>query len=315
MTTDADRSPYVDAVIVMNSRSGDNKVDRFGLIEKAEQLGAHVLLTSQDRSAAQLARLAVQSGAQRLGAAGGDGTVSAVAAVAAETNRPLIVIPAGTRNHFARDLGLDTKDPGRGMDALVDPDTILVDLGMVESRAFINNVSFGMYADALLEPDYRTAKARSFASVAPLYLQGQRSVNATLDTPTETIESPQMVLVSNNPYHLATIRHLGQRFSLGTGLLGAIIVKRQPDPPPPVLITELRHDLLSSGHAQVPGSGLFVYCATEVTLLGLGERTLMAAIDGEPAELDLPVTCRIWAGALTVHLPKNRPGIPAEPRT
>ncbi len=102
------------AVVVVNPRSGDGKVSRFGLIERAERLGARVSVTDGGLGAAALARLAVEQGAQVLGVAGGDGTVSAVAAVAAETNRPLVVIPAGTRNHFARDLGLDIRNPPRG---------------------------------------------------------------------------------------------------------------------------------------------------------------------------------------------------------
>jgi diacylglycerol kinase family enzyme len=67
-------------------------------------------VTGAGRSAASLARLAVEQGAELLGVAGGDGTVAAVAAVATDTDRPLLVIPAGTRNHFARDLGLDIRN-------------------------------------------------------------------------------------------------------------------------------------------------------------------------------------------------------------
>jgi diacylglycerol kinase family enzyme len=298
----------------MNPRSGNDAVDRFGLIAGAERLGARVLLTSADRGAAELAHLAVESGARRLGVAGGDGTVSAVAAVAADTDRPLIVIPAGTRNHFARDLGLDTSDPERALHALLDPDPVQVDLGAVQSHTFVNNVSFGLYADALLEPGYREAKARSFASVTPAYLDGHRSVSARIETPSETIDAPQVVLVSNNPYHLATLRFLGHRFSLRTGMLGAIVVARQPVPPPPALVADVRSQLRSTGGTDVPGSGVVVWSATEVSLHGDGS-IIPAGIDGEPVQLRLPITCRVRPGALTVHLPADRPGVPAEPGT
>jgi diacylglycerol kinase family enzyme len=301
-------------VIVMNPRSGNDTVDRFGLIATAERLGAQVLLTTADRSAAALARRAIESGARRLGVAGGDGTVSAVAAVTADAGCPLIVIPAGTRNHFARDLGLDTADPERALRAVLDPAPVRVDLGTVQSHTFVNNVSFGLYADALLEPGYREAKARSFASVTPAYLEGQRSVDARIETPGETIEAPQVVLVSNNPYHLATLRFLGRRFSLSAGMLGAIVVTRQPVPPPPALVAAVRGDLRRTGGADVPGSGVVVWSAAEVTLSG-GASMLPAGIDGEPVELRLPVTCRVRPGALTVHLPADRPRVPREPRT
>ena len=106
------------AVMVMNPRSGGGKVDRFRLAELARAAGAEVRLTGPDDDAASLARAAIADGATVLGVAGGDGSVSAVAAVAAEARRPLIVLPAGTRNHFARDLGLDVRDPASALRAL-----------------------------------------------------------------------------------------------------------------------------------------------------------------------------------------------------
>lgn len=154
-------------VIVTNPRSGGGKTARYGLVQRAEDMGAQVWMTSAERDAVSLARNAVREGAQVLGVAGGDGTVSAVAAVAADEGRPLVVVPAGTRNHFARDLGLDLRDPGRALNALVDGDPAQVDLGVLGPRVFVNNVSFGMYADALLEPGYREDKPRAFAAVAP----------------------------------------------------------------------------------------------------------------------------------------------------
>ncbi|HEV8563249.1 MAG TPA: acylglycerol kinase family protein [Actinophytocola sp.] len=99
-------------VAVMNPRSGGGKMARFRLVERA---GAQVRLTDPSQDAASLARIAIAEGARVLGVAGGDGTVSAVAAVAAEAQRPLVVIPAGTRNHFARDLGLDITDPASAL--------------------------------------------------------------------------------------------------------------------------------------------------------------------------------------------------------
>ena len=300
------------AGVVMNPRSGDGKVGRFNLIERAERLGAQVRVTGGDLDAAALARLAVEQGAQVLGVAGGDGTVAAVAAVAAETDRPLVVIPAGTRNHFARDLGLDARNPARALTALVDPEPVRVDLGSVGSRVFVNNVSFGVYADALLEPRYRQAKARSFAAVAPRYLDGQRWVDASIDTPVETIEDPQVVLVSNNPYHLSTLRELGRRFSLSTGQLGAIVIKRPATPPPPDLLPRLRQDLRRHGSTGSPGTGVITWSATQVALDG-SDSCLAAGIDGEAVTLQLPITCRIRPAVLRILLPRERPGVAEQP--
>ena len=157
----------------MNPRSGGGKVDRFRLAEVAGLGGARVLLTGPDQDAGTLARRALAEGAEVLGVAGGDGTVSTVAAVAAAAGRPLLVVPAGTRNHFARDLGLDIHDPAAALQALHDGERVRVDLGFVADRPFVNNVSFGVYADALLTPGYREAKARALVDTAGPYLQGQ----------------------------------------------------------------------------------------------------------------------------------------------
>ncbi|WP_234334905.1 diacylglycerol/lipid kinase family protein [Streptomyces sp. NRRL S-118] len=294
-----------------NPRSGGGKTARYGLVPRAEDMGARVRTTSAEGDATSLARNAVEEGAQVLGAAGGDGTVSAVAAVAAETDRSLVVVPAGTRNHFARDLGLDLRDPARALDALVDGEPAQVDLGVVGPRVFVNNVSFGVYADALLEPGYREDKPRAFAAVAPDYVKGKQWVEARVDTPWGTVDFPQVVLISNNPYHLATPRWLGRRFSLATGQLGAIVLKR-PAQPPPDLLRHLRGELRQHKRGAGPlGEGGVVWSAPCITMHGdVGH--LDAGIDGEAVRLPLPVVCGIRQGALRVLLPKDRPGLPPE---
>ncbi|MBM9503075.1 diacylglycerol/lipid kinase family protein [Actinacidiphila acididurans] len=295
------------AVIVTNPRSGGGKCARYGVVQRAEGMGAQVWMTSAGQDAASLARDAVRAGARVLGVAGGDGTVSAVAAVAAGTDRPLVVVPAGTRNHFARDLGLDVRDPGLALGALADGEPVRVDLGTVGPRIFVNNVSFGMYADALLEPGYREDKQRAFAAVGPAYLKGEQWVKARVDTPRGTVESPQVVLVSNNPYHLATPRRLGYRLSLATGTLGGIVLKR-PAHPPPDLLRHLRDQLWRHEHGPFPADqGALVWSAADITLHGDMEQ-LDAGIDGEAVRLPLPVECSIRPGALRVLLPKGRPG-------
>ncbi|MFG2807999.1 MULTISPECIES: diacylglycerol/lipid kinase family protein [Streptomyces] len=298
-------------VIVMNPRSGGGKAGRYGLVQRAEGMGAQVWATSTEEDAASLARNAVVEGAQVLGVAGGDGTVSAVAEVAADTGRSLVLVPAGTRNHFARDLGLDLRDPGRALDALVDGEPAQVDLGVLGSRVFINNVSFGVYADALLEPGYREDKPRAFAAVAPDYAKGKEWVEAHVDTPWGTVEFPQVVLISNNPYHLATPRWLGRRLSLSTGQLGVIVLKRRAQAPPDLLRHlrgELRQHKRGAGSA---GDGAVIWSAPGITLDG-EVRHLDAGVDGEAVRLPLPVVCGIRPGALRLLLPRVRPGMPPE---
>jgi len=310
MTVSAERRTPPTSVLVMNPRSGDAKVSRFGLAERAEDIGVQVSLTTPDHDAASLARLAVADRAEVLGVAGGDGTVAAVAAVAAAAGRPLVVVPAGTRNHFARDLGLNIKNPVPALSALADGEPARVDLGFVGGRVFVNNVSFGAYADALFEPGYREAKVRTIASIAPEYLGGQQWVDASVDTPDGTIESPQVVLISNNAYHIATPRYLGRRFALDTGLLGGIVLERPPAPPPDLLLhlrRELRQPSMQGKSAPVTS-----WSARRITVYGTAPQ-LPAGIDGEPVTLSLPASCEIRPGALKLLLPKDRPGIPREP--
>jgi diacylglycerol kinase family enzyme len=293
-------------VVVMNPRSGGGKMARFRLVERAKAAGAQVRLTEPSQDAASLARVAIAEGARVLGVAGGDGTVSAVAAVAAEAQRPLVVIPAGTRNHFARDLGLDITNPASALIALHTGDLALLDLGQVGERVFVNNVSFGAYADALLTPGYREATARTFVETAPGYLGGQQGVNAIVDTAQGPIEFPQVVLVSNNPYHISTMRHLGRRFALDTGQLGGIVLKRPADAPPPDALPRLRRELQRQGHAGPSGEGVVTWTAARITLHGTVAQ-LPAGIDGEAVLLDLPVVCEIRPRALQVLLPRQRP--------
>jgi diacylglycerol kinase family enzyme len=223
--------------------------------------------------------------------------------VATQAQLPLVVIPAGTRNHFARDLGLDISNPASALNALRAGGLAQVDLGRVGSRVFVNNVSFGAYADALLTPGYRDAKARTFMEIAPGYLGGEQRVNAIVDTPNGPVECPQMVLVSNNPYHVSTLRHFGYRFALDTGQLGGIVVKRPGGAPPPDLLPRLRRELARQGHAGPPGEGVTTWTAGRITLHGTAGQ-LPAGIDGEAVLLDLPIVCEICPRALQVLLPE-----------
>src|ERR1700748_209442 len=100
----------------------------------------------------------VAGGADLLGVAGGDGTQALVADVAVEHGLPFLVISAGTRNHFALDLGLDRDDPSKCLDALIDGVELHVDLGVVNGRPFVNTVSFGAYAALVQSPEYRADK-------------------------------------------------------------------------------------------------------------------------------------------------------------
>ena len=170
------------AFVIMNPRSGGGKVARFGLKEKAEALGAEVALLEGPGTVdvAALARRAVADGADLLGVAGGDGTQALVAGIAAEHDLPFLVISAGTRNHFAMDLGLDRDDPAACLDALTgDGVEQRIDLGIIGGRTFVNNASFGAYAEIVESPAYRDDKAGTTLQMRPEILGGHKGAKLT----------------------------------------------------------------------------------------------------------------------------------------
>jgi hypothetical protein len=152
--------PAAHPYLIMNPKSGGGKVGRFGLKRKAEDLGAEVFLMDgpEPVNVAEVARQAVANGADVLGVAGGDGTQALVAGVAAHYGIPFVVITAGTRNHFALDLELDRENPAACLDALSDGIELQVDLGVIGGQTFVNNASFGAYAEVVQTPAYRDDK-------------------------------------------------------------------------------------------------------------------------------------------------------------
>ena len=114
---------------------------------------------------ATLATAAVRDGADALGMAGGDGSQAAVAAVAAEHGL-YVCVPAGARNHFAFDLGIDRNDVVGALDAFVGVER-RIDLGRVNGRVFVNNVAMGVYGAVVQSPAYREHKVRTMIDMLP----------------------------------------------------------------------------------------------------------------------------------------------------
>jgi diacylglycerol kinase family enzyme len=287
------------AFLIMNPRSGGGKVTKFGLKQKAEALGAEVALLEGPGvvDVAALARQAVADGADLLGVAGGDGTQALVAGIAAEHGLPFLVISAGTRNHFALDLGLDREDPATCLDALTDGEELRIDLGIIGDRTFVNNASFGAYAEVVRSPAYRDDKRGTTLQLLPDLLSGQSGPRLSARAGGVSITSPQALLVSNDPYQMGDIAGLGRRARLDTGTLGIIAVT--------VDSARQAIALLRRGH----GDGLTVLSADEI-VVEADTAEIPVGIDGETVMMPAPVRCAIRPGALRVRVPKNRPGVP-----
>jgi diacylglycerol kinase family enzyme len=285
--------------LIMNPRSGGGKVARFSLRERAESLGATVYLIDggQPVDVAGVAEQAVADGADLLGVAGGDGTQALVADVAAEHGLPFVVITAGTRNHFALDLGLDRDDPAACLDALTDGVDLQVDLGAINDRTFVNNASFGAYAEIVESPQYRDDKLGSTLNLLPDLLSGERGTRLTATAGDVTITGPQAVLVANNPYGTGDVAGLGRRARLDRGVLGVVGVRVRSARQAARLMRGTR------------SGGIGATTATQVIVDG-DTPEIRAGVDGESVALTRPVRCEIRPGALRVRVPRQRPGVP-----
>ena len=104
-------------VLIMNLKSGGGKAEKFRLVDECRARGIEPVVLQRGDDLLQLARDAIDRGADVVGMAGGDGSQALVASMAAEREVPMVVVPAGTRNHFALDIGLDRDDVVGALDA------------------------------------------------------------------------------------------------------------------------------------------------------------------------------------------------------
>jgi diacylglycerol kinase family enzyme len=267
-------------VLFLNPKSGGGKAVRAGLAERARERGIDVIVFRPGDDLATLVADAVARGADALGVAGGDGSLAVVAAAALAHGLPFICVPAGTRNHFALDLGLDRDDLVGSLDAFTDAVERRIDVAEVNGRLFLNNVSLGIYGDAVRQPAYRDAKARTLLETAAHVLgPSAAAVDLQLvDNRGRPHRDPAVVLVSNNPYSLDPPRAPGTRPTLDSGQLGVIVL----DTPPA---------------GQSPGL-TWTAARLEVT----ASAPVHAGIDGEAADLTPPLRFAIRSGALRVRI-------------
>jgi diacylglycerol kinase family enzyme len=304
--TPAPRQPF----IVMNPRSGGGKVVQFDLQRKAEELGAEVALLDGPGhvDVAAIVRDAVDRGADLLGVAGGDGTQALVAGICAEHDIPLLVISAGTRNHFALDLGLDRDDPASCLAALTDGEEVRVDLGLIGDRPFVNNASFGAYAEIVQSPEYRDNKNRTILAMLPDLLDPNQGSRLTVRTGARTLTDQQAVLVSNNPYGSGRLRDLGRRERIDQGELGVIAGHIASAAEAAALLRRAQFRTVTN----LVGDGDVV-----IDIDRSGEPTgpdeIPVGVDGEALTVPAPVRCSVRPKALRVRIPRNRPGVPLTP--
>ena len=285
--------PPARPILFYNPKSGGGKAIRFGLADEARRRGIEPIELGIGDDLEQLVRDAIRRGADALAMAGGDGSQAVVAAIASEFGKPYACIPAGTRNHFALDLGVDRADVVGALDAFVDGGERVVDLAEVNGRVFVNNVSLGVYAEAVQRDEYRDAKLRTIIATLPEALgpeSGEIDLRWTGPGGHEH-HSGAAILVSNNRYRLGHAVGSGTRPRIDDGLLGVTVVGAPTG---------------RGGSRRLPQRPWREWTAPSFTVDS--DRPIAAGIDGEAARLDPPLTFRIREGALRVRIANRHPG-------
>jgi diacylglycerol kinase family enzyme len=290
-------------VLFFNPKSGGGKAERFRLADEAASRGIEAVELKPGEDLGELVMGAVRGGADALAMAGGDGSQAIVAAIAAEHDLPYACIPAGTRNHFALDLGVDRDDVVGALDAFAGGGERRVDLAEVNGRVFVNNVSLGVYAEAVQREEYRGAKMRTLAATAADSLAGERPPELNWAGPHGS-ESGTVILVSNNVYRLGRALASGTRPRLDAGRLGIAVLGSSEllDSGEPG--GEAEEELQRKGRLRLTATSRWSAPRFEVR----AHSPVPAGIDGEAAVLEPPLRFAVRPGVLRVRLAPPHPG-------
>ncbi len=289
-TTGDGVSSAANPVLIVNPRSGGGKAVRNDLVAQGRARGIEPIVFEPGEDLTAIAEAAIRDGCGVIGMAGGDGSQSTVAAIAAQHGVPFVCIPAGTRNHFALDIGVDVHDVVGSLDAFIHDDERRIDLGRVNGRVFVNNVAMGVYGAVVQSPEYRDNKVRTTIRMLPGLIGPEAE---PFDLRFELSDGhPQsgavLLLVSNNPYGIASRPRRGTRGRLDAGVLGILAVTR----PPPRGMDEWTTPVF-----RVDSSA-----------------TVALGIDGESVELEPPLLFECLPQALRIRVPVRSPITPAGAR-
>ncbi len=285
------------AVLIINLKSGGGKAERFDLAAQAQQRGIEPVVLKPGDDLLELAESAIARGARVIGMAGGDGSQALVATVAARHDVAHVCIPAGTRNHFALDLGLDRDDVVGALDAFTDGVERRIDLARVNDRVFVNNASLGVYAKVVQSDAYRDAKLETWTSMLPDLLGPDAEpldLEFTAPDGSRCDDAP-LVLVSNNPYQLTTLAGAGTRERIDTGLLGVVAARVSSAAD----VSKLVALEMVGQVGRFPG--LLLWSSPEFEIRSSGP--VEVGLDGEALVLEPPLRFTSLPQALRVRLP------------
>ena len=288
------------AVLICNPWSGGGKVEKFGLAELARAMGVEVVMLDRGLDLEQLARDAIARGADCLGMAGGDGSQALVASIAVEHDLPFVCVSAGTRNHFALDLGIDRDDPRGSLAAFRDGLERRIDYATVGDRLFVNNVSLGIYATIVQQEGYREAKSETTRALLPELLgRTEEPFDLQFTDPDRgEVDGAFLIQVSNNPYVLGATLDASQRRRLDTGELGVVAISAATG-------AEAAQVFTLTALGQRRRSRHWHEFTAERFEVRSRSGKAYAGIDGEALELDTPMEFRIHPRGLRLLVPEG----------
>ncbi len=287
-------------VLFVNPNAGGGKADRFHLVAECLSRGIVPRVMTPGDDVRALASAEVTGGAEVIGMAGGDGSQAAVATAASAGDVPFVCVPAGTRNHFAADIGLDRRDVVGALDAFANGLERRIDLASVNGRDYLNTASLGLYGRIVQSPQYREEKAHTVAELLPAML-GPESEPFDLrfmGPGGVTWAGAHVLLVSNNRYGPVNLGGQGSRSRMDSGLLGVIAaVFREPEEIAAVIAAERAGAIQRLPPVQV---------WTTPRLQVDSGAPVEVALDGEAAVMDPPLLFESRPGALRIRLPHRR---------
>ena len=273
--------------------------DKFG----QSGLQARVKVVQRGSDIEPTVRAAVQQGAQVVVAGGGDGTVSAVAAVLVGSGVTLGVLPMGTLNHFAKDLGIPLEQ-AEAIAVIAGNRQVDVDAGEVNGRIFVNNSSLGIYPDIVREREKRQHRlghgkwrALLAASIGAARRYPVMKVHVEVDGQT-LVRSTPFVFIGNNQYTMEGFE-IGARAALDKGTLSLYLTQRMG-----------RFGLLQLAvralFKRLQQARDFDMLTAREFVVRTGHKRLRVATDGEVNLMDTPLQYRVRPGALRVIVPAQR---------
>jgi YegS/Rv2252/BmrU family lipid kinase len=272
---------------------------RIGDALAAAGIDSEVLLVDGKDCAARAAEQ-VRQGADLVIAAGGDGTMSTVAGALAGSKTAMGLLPLGTLNHFARDLGIPF-DLAKAASIVAGGHERRVDLAEVNGRTFVNNASIGLYPLMVVDRDaqrHRLGRSKRLAMlVASLRIMARfhaRRLKLSADGQETRVDTP-MLFVGNNHYSLS-IPGAGRRETIDAGELSVMVMRSK----------SLPGFLAATGRALLGTSrtdDMVRLDGVKLLKVDSARAHLTLGIDGESVALAPPLTFRIHPGALTVIAP------------